>query len=212
MPDDRTGNEAVAESRDPREDFYLPRRNDSKFEKRPWTAYFYYIAKTSNGYALPVRYNYYSYHERIKRDDLDELIECLTHNARRQPADQEIKPSDINEEWRKKSYIIFAIDDPNYEFEKPGIVLDPSSGKPNHTFYDAKNFNGIPVKIPGTEQHSKVSAIAILNHMKRGWDEEDLMTGDLPQKFYFQFLPPIRFPFLPDDGGTNLGPPVPPPA
>lgn len=213
MTDERRDAEATRpDPKDPKQNFYLSKREKPKFKDRPWTAYFYYVPKGPRTPARSVRYDYYSHQGRIKKDDLKEIIESLTLNARQKLEDQGPKPADKKERWRKKSWIILVVDDPNYAFDRPGVIIraDPAS-EPNHTFYDADQFNHMPVREPNSPALSNVSAIYFMNHMKGGWDENDVSPGQY-QFFQFDFLPPIGFPLVPDDGGTNLGPPVPPPA
>lgn len=214
MTDESTGAEAIAANPpDPRQDFHRERREDDNFKDRPWTAYFYYVPKGPRTDVKSIRYDYYSHQGRIKKSELKEIIASLTRNARREVKDQGPKPNLCKKEpWRKKSWIILVVDDPEYAFSKPGVIIRPDSGSdPNYTFYDADRFNHMSVEEPGSQARSNVSAIYFMNHMKRGWDEIDVEAGQ-GAFFQFDFLPPLGTPFVPDDGGTNLGPPVPPPA
>lgn len=90
------------------------------------------------------------------------------------------------------------------------------SSTPNHSFFDGRD---LEVEIPdgggGTDRRS---AIALINHMKRNSDGEDLLEGDA-QPFLFDVYVDASYSgstgsaltVILDPGGTNMGPPVPPP-
>jgi hypothetical protein len=196
------------------EDPYEERRHLPKYDKRPHSIYFYYIYKDAGVYN--VRHYYFDNVVAVKRNDLKDIATNLANNARLPVSAQDPQPkgTGINDiEWKRKSYLIVLIDDPAYELAKHRAIefhyWDGDGG--NHTFFDAKDLDvDLPRQQggPGTE---RVSAVACLNHMKKNKNGNDLEEHDR-QTFYFVLHPVLGPRIFPDDGGTNLGPPVPPPA
>lgn len=138
-------------------------------------------------------------------------------------------------EWTHKSYIVFFIDEVNWRCHErlngDAVIFIEKAGsqdwKPNWTFFDALQFDiDMPKRTGGTDQRT---AIAFINHMKAddaGRDiGEDAAGNPLPgpwpmerQKFQFLICLEVLFDngsshmtVILDPGGTNLGPPVPPP-
>lgn len=199
---------------------YRRRRHEAKFSKTPWSAYFFYFGPAPKGKEARRfdRYYYVSHHRPIKRKHLRDLITHLALNARLDRSEQYPVPHPTptsQSEWKRKSYLIALVDDPGFRFTPDeAFYFDTSrKGLPNHTFFDAKDFDDIELPAldkPGEKQ--KVSAVCVINHMKRV-DEGDLLKSDDPQFFAIRFCPSpmgIR-PAREDDGGKNVGPPVPPP-
>lgn len=206
----------------PNQNPYRRRRHETKFNKTPWSAYFFYfgpeVTALDGSLSRPFdRYYYASHHSRIQRKHLKKLITQLALNARlKGTPDQNPLPHPdptAMSEWKRKSYLIAVVDDPAYSFTRDAaITLEPKNGGTgNHTFFDAKDFYDIELPVPGGTGYQNVSAVCVLNHMKKA-NEEDLLEGD-EEEFLFTFHPnllALRDPD-PDDGGKNLGPPVPPP-
>lgn len=207
------------------EDPYRKRRGESKFGRKPWCAYFFYFGPLINNNRSSDRYRYVSHHGPIKRKDLRKLITQLAKNARRDRAEQDPRPyekdakgEDVPNIWTRKSYLIALVDDPNFRFaEGEAISIHPfEEGPTNHTFFDARDFADIELPMPDPGQGMQlVSAVCVVNHMKRA-DEEDLELGE-NERFVFRLHPNpwggdamVEDGFV-DDGGTNMGPPVPPP-
>lgn len=208
----------VTLARNPYKDAYKEKRHDDKFNKQPWSAYFYYVYRKQGENEYRVRQYYYaSLHDEIERHELRMLITNLGTNARK-PIDQQ-HPKPLRDDWKemkwtRKSYLIFIIDVPGYQFvHDEAIVFDydiSGTRYDNHTFFDAKDFNDI--RLPsGNGGTDEVAAAFCVNHMKRNEVGDDLVTGDI-HPFHFEFNPQLRRRIVPDDGGLNLGPPVPPPA
>lgn len=199
---------------EPNQDPYRKRRKERKFKERPWSAYLFYFGpkpKKKGEVRCVDRYFYESHHGPIRRKDLSTLVAWLALNARRPDAEQNPRPypKTVLNVWKRKSYLIVLVDDPNFKFERNAFMIVPNEANEpkkhaNHTFFDAKNFNNI--KLPNS--NDRVSAVCVLDHMKR-YDEDDLM--DEYEEFDFRLNPDPRGRRLDDDGGKNLGPPVPPP-
>jgi len=197
-------------------DPYLKRRHKLKFSQRPWCAYFFYFGPSKDGKRRFERYFYPSLHGPIKRKHLRDLITQLALNARLPYAKQNPQPfdSDAKNVWTRKSYMIALVDDPTFKFDDKAIKIGESGGgKPNHTFFDAKNFDDIRLPDPDRpNRYQYVHAVCVVNHMKKA-SEEDIPDGE-EENFMFSFHPDPagRGAMETDDGGKNLGPPAPPPA
>ncbi len=84
---------------------------------------------------------------------------------------------------------------------------------PNHTFYDAIDFEKVTITKNGTDVDGQ--AVAFINHMKQA-DGSDL--GPTPERYEFGMYFDVEFSggsskkltFVIDPGGTNQGPPLEP--
>jgi hypothetical protein len=220
---------AVAGGDDGEPSTYRPMQGQPGFDKVPWSAYFYYVGKAEAGAEeRPVTfYQYLSHHGPIASADLKDLITQLALNARRDVAVQNPQPITSVFQWKRKSYIIMLVDDPGFAFDKRRAISitlaeGPDLGE-NFSFFDGVDFDDIvlPNSNGGTEC---VTAVCVTNHMKRDAAGNDI--GKESQRFSTRLSPPIQFVFarvsemalllgdggFSDDGGTNMGPPVPPPA
>jgi hypothetical protein len=148
------------------------------------------------------------------RDEIREAIEYLAQNA----AVQGNRPHHIGQgfefiKWTMRSLIVIVIDFTNSEdgerwkFKHNGgiLFLDDGEHTPNHTFYDAFDYN---LNVTGVNGNSReVSALCFENHMA-GEDKRPLGAGE--ERFKYNLYPGARGRFYPqpiDPGGTNLGPP-----
>jgi hypothetical protein len=219
---------------------YRERRQEAGFDKTPWSAYFYYVGKATAGSAeRPVTaYHYQSLHGPIDRAALKQLTTLLARNARTDLTKQNPQPFTAAFNWNRKSYIIVLVDDPTYCFDKgKAIRLIPTDGGINHSFFDGLDLDDIDLPGPaGGAATERVTAVCFINHMKRSLAGDDLLAGS--QHFQRQLSPAFTFKFAKvgkpsggltkliaaakvlvmgdppqyeDDGGTNMGPPVPPP-
>ena len=219
---------------------YRIRRNEQGFNQVPWSAYFYYVGKAPAGsIERPVTvYLYQSLHGPIDRAGLRELTTQLARNARQDLASQNPQPFTAAFSWTRKSYIIILVDDPKFRFEQGNAIrLTAVDGGTNHSFFDGLDFGDIDLPGPlGGAVVERVSAVCFIDHMKRNLAGHDLLLGDI-QRFRRELSPVITFRFakvgasggltkllkaakgllmgdppqFEDDGGTNMGPPVPPP-
>lgn len=209
------------------------------FEKTPHSMYFYYVRVNSNG-TLEVSHYFYENFDAsgtsqpIPRDEasLETLLQTLAENARPNGAKNppQIGSNFVGIEWRRKSYVAIFVDELNWSLHKfqnedPGVVFitDPKEGKTgleNHTFFDALDLEvTMPISRPrpGGPTQDQRSAIVFMNHMKADDAGNDLGVGG-GQFFQFRMFFDVKFAdgtagmtVIFDPGGTNLGPPAPPP-
>jgi len=113
--------------------------------------------------------------------------------------------------WTMRSLIViivdFTDDGRRWKFLHNGGILFFDDGKhtPNHTFYDAFDYNFDVKDVDGISR--EVSALCFENHMA-GEDGRPLGAGQ--EKFKYDLYPGARGRIYPqpiDPGGTNLGPP-----
>ncbi|MGZ8284687.1 MAG: hypothetical protein ACXW27_02390 [Allosphingosinicella sp.] len=197
----------------------------------PRYMYFLYLRLNDNG-KLKVSHFYYVEGDRTKPDTwpvipysklgFETILRKLALNARSAkpidppPCDQ-INFKDIL--WRRKSYIVFFLDEPHWAFSKkdstksPLVFLTEKNGKwvENYTFFDAMELD---VKLSDTESGT---AILFVNHMKADESGVDLGPGERRDYQFNMFLKvmfedgtdaPIDI--IIDPGGTNQGPPLDP--
>lgn len=129
--------------------------------------------------------------------------------------------------WRRKSYIAIFVDELNWKLHKLAATEDPAvvfitelkngkQGLENHTFFDAMDLD-IEMPINGSADTDKRSAVVFINHMKADEAGNDLEAGP-GQFFQFKMFFDVEFSIggkaitvIFDPGGTNIGPPPPPP-
>lgn len=187
---------------------YTPKKHKPKYRKIPHCIYFYYIGDDHAGARPFRRYYYPSVDGEIREEHLSGLIRDLAVNARSDGNDPPKDGTDgKNIVWTRKGYLVFLIDDPQVVFDSEGIVFLPGSN--NNTLYDAKNIE-VDISDAG-DQSRMVSCVYCINHMKRNKAGDDLEYEVKKVPFKLRTIPPLVAPVVPDDGGTNLGPPVPPP-
>jgi hypothetical protein len=204
----------------------------------PRSLYFYYVRLNRNG-GLYVRHYFYPGGNHADRanpaapEDWQEIpntpealipiLQQLVANARAQGQAFPLVGNDfVGIDWWRKSYVALFVDEANWALHKEpetgqAAVLfitepkDGQTGTPNHSFFDGQNLD-----IPMPDGLTR-SAFVCLNHMKKDEAGTDLAAGDHE---FFQFKiffrvnfvaggPPLTVIF--DPGGTNLGPPIPPP-
>jgi hypothetical protein len=161
---------------------------------------------------------------------LDHLIRRLAKNARRKnptnPAPQGGNLKRVR--WTRKSYIVLFLDEANWSFHRKGknaafvfLTRKERNGRKlrmakNYSFFDGMV---LPVEMPvhrpaGTDVRE---ALVFVNHMKRNDSGDDLRKEKKP--YQFNIFLDVKFedgrgaPMLVilDPGGTNMGPPDPPP-
>ncbi|MEA3030213.1 MAG: hypothetical protein QOG13_1538 [Sphingomonadales bacterium] len=210
------------------------------FDKLPHCIFFYYVRVNGNGTLEISHYFYENFDEEgvslpIPRDEatLNGLMKTLALNAR--PTGSGNPPANgsnfRNIVWNRKSYIGIFIDEGNWALHKfanqdPGVlfITDPKDGKAgleNHTFFDAMDLDiTMPIFRPksGAPTEDQRSAIVFMNHMKADEAGNDLGGGGTGQFFQFKMFFGVKFAdgtdgmtVIFDPGGTNMGPPLPPP-
>jgi hypothetical protein len=192
------------------------------FEKEPHTVYFYYVRLDTDGRLRVKHYTQFSA-AAIPHASLQTVVQGLVDNVRNETNNPPRDGKNFeNIEWTRKSYIAFFVDEENWSLHTNGDPLDgirfDNSTTPNHTFFDAKDLT-VTVRNRRSGALTQRSAIAFVNHMKRDDNGNDLVLGDR-QPFKFEMIFDVKFadasnaPIIVifDPDGTNVGPPVPPPA
>ena len=182
-----------------------------RFRKTPWCIYFYYIGKRTNGTKFVRHYYYTNENEELDPEDLPDRIKTLALNARLEDErDQKPPPtgSDLHfVVWTRKSYLVFMIDIEGLNFDpNDPVSITSVSGNPNRSFYDGKMVTiTLPTHATGT---AAPSVFRCINHMKKGNGADQ--DGKERFKITLNTIPQLSI-VSHDDGGTNMGPPVPPP-
>jgi hypothetical protein len=113
--------------------------------------------------------------------------------------------------WRQKSYIVFLIASRTIKFKHHEGIKVKGNGSygMNHAFYDGFD-RDIEIDFPGTGLET-MNMFCCTNHI---CDPDGKNLGNRVQdKIYFRLqFEGFAALFLPDSGGTNMGPPVSPPA
>jgi hypothetical protein len=173
------------------------------FTKMPHCIYFFYMgpadAKTGHN---PI-YHYYDRGDDRPIDTDERLqtkIRALIRNARLKLGNQ--SPGPIGDNWKyvwmeRVSHVVFAFD---FDMRERPTLTAYQDRNPTHSFFDAQ-----PMRIEDCE------VITCINHLKAA----DGRPLDGTEKFVFDLItdPPLDWPNkdrLPDSGGTNTGPGVPP--
>lgn len=176
--------------------------------------YFYYLKERASG-KLIAQAHYYDHGDLpIPAGEFDDIVRRLTENA---ILDMDMPPKmafDFDQvKWRRKSYLVVVLEDEDSMFDEDDPVIfdeDNSDYDPNHSFFDGELIETRP-RVRG--QTRTLHGIRVVNHMKRNAKGDDLEIGE-PAKYKFRLnyhnARRARL-FLPDSGGTNMGPPVPPP-
>jgi hypothetical protein len=212
-----------------------------KFNYGPRFLYFYYIRVNDDGSLHVAHYEHFDPDpafptDRIRKwkelprtkSGLEEITKKLALNARLPAADQNPKPSGasfVDIVWKRRSFIVFFFDEKNWKLYKKSAAGQGSSVvfltkknsldfAENHSFFDAQDLD---IDFGGGD---KRSAIAIMNHIKKNADGDQLEGGDGPdnngrEAYQFNFLLRIAFDdgtvspldIVIDPGGTNQGPP-----
>lgn len=179
----------------------------------PRTVYYYHLTPVPTPKLFDVKAYYFERESRIS--NIRNVIRDLGINAR---AGDSVPPQCGDNfdsfPWRRKSYIVILIDSPTVRLNRGEaiefFVRDGST--PNHSFFDADDFHDINLATSNDTRPYIVSAVCFINHMARAPDGVDLDPGE-DQFFHFRlkYTPPPPGFRWPDSGGTNMGPPVPPP-
>ena len=192
---------------------YDIRRNHAPYSDEPACIHFYYVGverKVGKETVRDIRRYFFADRDRpIPYDEAEYHIRNLAFNAVGPRADQ-LPPPEAEGlghiVWYRKCYLAFFIDDPKLTLQAwNAVTFNPPVGSdysPNHSFFDAWD-----MKID--LGNGSRTGVGLIDHMKKNADGNTL--GRAKQRFYFKLNfneSPI---FFPDSGGTNMGPPVPPP-
>jgi hypothetical protein len=176
------------------------------YEKVPACVYFYYL--TSNGGSYDTKHYYHTDgdNQPINHQKMHALIEKLAANAAAGGSDPpQSGEGDKYVVWSRISYLAFVVDADDAEWDGEAITVDPALGLPNHTFFDGAD---LKVLVNGKER----PAAWCINYMK---DATGAELGDWNEQFFIRLkiksnVESTQLEY-PDSGGTNMGPPVPPP-
>ena len=112
--------------------------------------------------------------------------------------------------WRRKSFIVVLLTDEAWAFpEGESIVFDEARGRGNHTFFNAFHPN---VRVRTESGRRVIPALCFTNWMVDGYGRN--LHDKQREDFHYNLYPVQDERALEteiDPGGTNLGPPVPPP-
>jgi hypothetical protein len=212
------------------------KKDKPKFRYKPRCMYFYYVRLEPEG-TLTVRHYFWPNVDPLKPDewqpievgDLREIVTKRAQNARDEGQDPPVDPPPSinfsNIVWRHKSYVVIFIDEDKWTLhkkqnKKPPVVFNLKEGStPNHTFYDADDFD-VDMPVPGyAAKKMKCSVVYFINHMKReGGDdleEDDGPNGDGREFYHFDLFFEVAttqgtnasMTVIIDPTGTNQGPP-----
>jgi hypothetical protein len=185
---------------------YLPKRATAGYEKVPACIYFYYLYMSGGSYST--RHYYYTdgRNQPIHHSSVKAIVAQLAANAARDgnsPPKYGVDGRYVV--WSRISYIAFVVDENRVQWDGDAITIDPVLGLPNHSFYDGTDTT---VTVNGASR----PAAWCVNYMK---DAVGADLGDADEKYQFHLQigagARILRPMFPDSGGTNMGPPVPPP-
>lgn len=211
-------------------DVYEEKLNTSDpYRVVPYVIYFYYIAFLYDGQPSIQHYLHIETAP-IPPNEMQARIKSLAERVRAHDATLRQIGSDFHDVlWKHKSYIAIFMDSPYWKLLKrsanpsySAVVFNTSKeGGPNHSFFDADDFE-IDMGHDGVTEDR--SAVYFINHMKKsefgddlGYDQDG---NDTPQEEKYSFdvyfdvrrgpLGPSTV-FIVDPDGTNVGPPLPPP-
>lgn len=119
--------------------------------------------------------------------------------------------------WRRKSHIIVVLDHPTRRLKECGAVTffpGDNDHKDNFCFCDAVDWDDFQV-VDSSGETLTLSAVSFINHMNADDLDGDIKPGHR-HAYRFRIKSQKRDGLRDDDytydsGGTNLGPPVPPP-
>ncbi|MEA3043701.1 MAG: hypothetical protein QOH47_1539 [Sphingomonadales bacterium] len=199
------------------------------FDYVPYCIYFYYVVLDEDHKPRVDHYFYVdgppsdpSRWQPIPVDGVAAIIPGLVTNARLRGTNP--PPSGANFQdivWTRKSHIVILVDEADWSLHKlvegrTALSFNVAKGStPNHSFFDARD---IEIQFPRDGGTDTRSAIALVNHMKRNSDGDDLLGGEA-QRFVFDVYLDVGYSGSPaspltvifDPDGNNLGPPLPPP-
>jgi hypothetical protein len=184
------------------------------YRKKPTSLNFYYIVVNDN-HTYNVKGYFYDQLLTIEGNHLKKILPYLIQNADTGAG----VPPDYTEtlnsiEWARKSHIVIVIKSSKYEIDDRNPIVFYRSGwsEQNPCFFDGKDLHADEL----ANSVNNLSGIRFVNHMKSEEDGPDL--GHQNYEFKVRvFLRPRDRSIADDDwyisgAGTNLGPPVPPPA
>jgi hypothetical protein len=182
---------------------YHPKKANSPYDLTPYCMYFYYDGVPATSGGPRIRHYYHQSDDPIEDGQLKDLITSLAKEARL-PSTPFIGSDWLYMYWNRICYIAILVDRPSFLLKKKNALrfTRKNGGHVNHTFFDAQDFD---IDL-GTD---KRTAVCFINHMKKDQSGALLIQGH--QYFNFEFPVGSKYLLYADSGGTNMGPPVPPP-
>lgn len=177
--------------------------------------YFYYLKERGGGKFVAQAYYYDHGDTPIRAEQFDGIVKRLTENA---ILDTDMPPKMAYDfdgaKWRRKSWLVVVLEDEDSAFDRyDPIVFDENNSDydVNYSFGDGELIVTRP-EIKG--ETLQLNGLRAINHMKRNEKGDPLLDGEKAKyKFRLNFSNSRRAHLLnyQDSGGTNMGPPVPPP-
>lgn len=176
----------------------------------PYCIYFYYLKNPKNNAA-----DVYYIEQQTEIDDDEEFVEkikSLVENARgAQNNPAKIASQFDAREWTRVSWIVVAYEGGQFYHDHPvDIGWDYNNNstppyEPNHSFFEGWCDT---ISVRGQD----IDVICMRNHIV-DQNGNRLMDKTKPEHFKFRFVEKSDRKILtwPDESGTNVGPPVPPP-
>jgi hypothetical protein len=188
--------------------------NTSNYDTKPHSVYFYYLTRAANGSLVATPGFFDNGNAELTYRELKERAALLVADARN--GEIEPPPDDCDGParcWTRRSWLLYVLDDPGLQFRHHPIEVWPAPPNRayNHAFFDGREF-------PVTVGPDRLSATACINHLYANEHRDDLeVPGDYQDfdlRVYYEPVtgrPLTDDPLYFDSGGTNMGPPVPPP-
>lgn len=184
-----------------------------RFRKTPRCMYFYYIGLDSQGRKVVKHYYYADGDKEIEPEDVERIVTSLAENAIIADEDQQTPPPNgynwKGMVWTRKSYLAFLLDVPGDDFSGNVFEVSSATTGENHSFFDGVVFS---VTLPSHGNgRTDPPVVCCINHMKKGPGGSDLGRQAERYELKLHRTSHSLGDREPDDGGTNMGPPVPPP-
>ncbi|HYI63462.1 MAG TPA: hypothetical protein VEW71_01105 [Allosphingosinicella sp.] len=185
--------------------------DSSNYNTEPRCIYFYYLMPrggNTDNYDVAAYY-FDNGPPAISLRDLKQRAVKLVENHRTGGNMAEYLPRGFDEPWRRRSWLLGVLGDPDYAFDRRGaLTFVPGGGyASNLAFLDGDDFR------VAASNDDRLSAFCCINHMYANEHRDDLLEEQV-QPFCLKFhwsKTGFQRPRPPDTGGTNMGPPVPPP-
>jgi hypothetical protein len=172
----------------------------------PHCIYYYHITPSADP---PTRVYFLDKRRPISTFELGGLIAELARNAHSDGDSPSPCGWDMTDLiWRRKSYLVVVLDDPATSLVKGDGFQFPDAN--NHTFLDGADFDVDVSSTPGVVEMR--SGLWCINHMMNEAGQDLGGTDFEIFRVHFNTGGGSMFAMsYPDDSGTNMGPPLPPP-
>lgn len=207
----------------PNEQAYKTKIGNGNFAKHPTSLHLYYIIfRAQDDY--DARHFFYDQYTKIEPNEINQIISQLTQNADKQGQPTPPHANLKNIIWRRKSHLVFVVKNASHEIashipgSRVGIEFKnlDTQEEINPAFFDAKMVDASALRDKNGAMDTTLSGVRCINHMKKKEQGSDL--DEEAEKYTFVIYLKLRGQPIRDEdptitsAGTNLGPPVPPPA